>query len=232
MFERTIATLGRLFRWGSTTAAEEERRSWVRHACDVETTCRPAGDGEAELPAQVRDVALGGASVVVRRPFAPGDLLSLRLPGEQPATTVLACVVRADPLDDERWSLGCTFSAEITEADLLLFEPQRAVVRVPEQRAAERHPCQARATYQRVNNGTAPKPATVVNVSLNGIALQAGAPLAAGELLSLDLSDAAGRAVASPLVCVVRITSQPGGDWLFGCNFMSELTEEQLRALL
>jgi hypothetical protein len=207
----------------------------VRHACDVQTVCQPTDEPAGEpLPLRVSNVSLGGLSGEAPRPFVPGELLSVRLPGgEAGPTTVLACVIRTDDLGAGRWKVGCTFSAEITEAELLQFEPGAGRVRVAEQRAAERFDCAAQATYQRVNGpASAARPAAVANLSLTGVALRAAEPLPPGELLGLELRGPGGCVVAGPLACVVRVTAEPGGAWLFGCNFLSELSEEQLHSLL
>jgi hypothetical protein len=233
MFARTFSTLGRLFRWGSATP--EERRSWARHACDVVTTCQPAGDAtQAPLPVRVRNISQGGLSAEVARPFRPGELLTVRLPAAQSEIiTVLACVVRSRDLGNGRWGLGCTFSAELTANDLRLFDSQPSADGVSEQRAAERFAGAGRASFQLVNNADAQHtPATLINVSMNGAALCVSAPLSAGELVSLELRSPDGALIVQPLACVVRVTQQPDGEWLLGCNFMSELSEEQLQQLL
>jgi hypothetical protein len=179
MFERAMASWGRLFGWGQAPATEDERRGWARHRCDVATTLHLAGDANgAAVPARVRDVSPGGASLVVGRLFDLGAMLSLALPhpAREPLTTVLVCVVHARDLGDGRWQLGCTFSAEITADDLERFAPQPGAAR-PEQRAGARHPGRAHAAYQRVN---APTPessqARVLNLSIGGIVLEADAP--------------------------------------------------------
>jgi hypothetical protein len=238
MFQRAMASWGRLFGWEQNDKPpEEERRASLRLTCDVPTLLHPAVEAsEPTLPARVRNISASGVSLVVDRAFALGQMLSMVLPhpDREPPTTVLVCVVRVDHLKDGRCQLGCNFSAPITDADLQLFAPPTDSAQVPEERAWERYPSHAHATYHRVN---AAEPeghaARVLNLSINGIALQAKVPMEVGELLNIDLRDDHGRLIVSILACVVRVRGeQNGGEWLFGCNFMNELSEEQLRMLV
>ena len=231
-----MANWGRWFDWGERAKPlEEERRGWLRVSCNVPTLLHRAADASAPtLPARVHNISPGGVSLVAEGSFELGQMLSMVLPhpDREPPTTVLVCVVRVEDLGDGRRQLGCTFSAEITEADLALFAPPNPS-RTPEQRAWTRYPSQAHATYQRVNTPTAAASvARVLNLSINGVALQADAPIEVGELLNVELRDDAGRQIVSILACVVRVTGRAGDDWLFGCNFMSEITEAQMRALV
>jgi hypothetical protein len=234
MFDRTFAALSRLVGWGKGATVEEDRRVKGRHSCDVATTCAHASKPHGpRLAAHVHNISLGGMNLIVSERFDPGELLNLQLPDANPPTTVLACVIWADDLKDGTWSLGCSFSAELTPADLELFEPEHPAERGGEQRAAERFPSRAAATFARVNDDHSSRAlsAQVVNLSLNGVALRCPASLDTGELLSLELRDDSDQIIAILLACVVRISPQPDGEWLIGCNFLGELTEEQLRAL-
>src|SRR5262249_8344078 len=94
-----------------------ERRVWVRYPADVLANVQPAQNAELEnrVCARVRDISLGGANLLVDRPFEAGQMLTLELP-ERDAhdkQTVLACVVRAVPESDGQWALGCVFSREL-----------------------------------------------------------------------------------------------------------------------
>src|SRR5690242_3805741 len=123
MFERTVSFWKRLLGRqapaegaSGVQQAEEERRVWVRYPADLETTVQAAGSPDAvRLSARVRNVSLGGVSLAVDRPFEPGDLLSVELPGatEQTRCNVLACVVHVGEMPEGGWVLGCTFSREL-----------------------------------------------------------------------------------------------------------------------
>src|SRR5262245_1106707 len=101
MFERTISFWRRLLGRapaGGTDAPPDlgERRVWVRYPADLTTTYQPAGNGtHARYSARVRNISLGGINLLVSRPFDPGELLSVELPGapEGGTTTALACVI-------------------------------------------------------------------------------------------------------------------------------------------
>src|ERR1700682_3884194 len=100
MFERTFSFWRRLV--GMTPAptdAEADRRLWVRFPADLKTNVQLAGGAvqENRVSARVRDISVGGANLLVDRPFETGQMLSLELPqvGNEDSRTVLACVVRA-----------------------------------------------------------------------------------------------------------------------------------------
>ena len=99
-------------------------------------------------------------------------------------------------------------------------------------RGWERFPCQARAAYQLVQVGEAEPtfPATIVNISGGGLALQPDQSLDVGDLLSVDLYHGE-QHVLTALASVVR-TNREGGRLVAGCNFIRELGEETLARLL
>jgi hypothetical protein len=96
-----------------------------------------------------------------------------------------------------------------------------------------RFPCQARAAYQVVRSPESGslQPAELLNISAGGVAMQASEALEVGLLLSLELSrnDAV---VVTTLASVVRTATAADGGRLVGCNFIRELPEEQIQALL
>src|SRR5438874_706919 len=134
MFERTMTFWRRLVgRPGRTTTATlqagtEVRRVWLRYTADLETSYKPAGAHETtRLSARVRNISLGGINLVGNRAFQPGELLSVELPGtsEESRCNVLACVVHCAEEQPGVWSLGCTFSRELTDDDLQAFGARR-----------------------------------------------------------------------------------------------------------
>jgi hypothetical protein len=94
-----------------------------------------------------------------------------------------------------------------------------------------RFPCRARATFQVVRAPAAPAAAEVLNVSASGVGLRAEADVQVGELLSLELRGDEGPALTT-LACVVRVTASPGGARELGCNFIGDLADDDLRALV
>jgi hypothetical protein len=72
--------------------------------------------------------------------------------------------------------------------------------------------------------------AKVLNISASGIGLLVGAATRTGTLLSLELLGPGGQA-SKVLACVVH--AAPHDDqWALGCNFIRELTEQELKALV
>jgi hypothetical protein len=242
MFSRALASWKNLIGWKrKESSAGGERRVWVRHASNLETSYQPAHDPDAgRLSVRVRDVSSGGISLAVDRPFEPGELLGIELPADPggPTSTVLACVVRSDPQPGGGWVLGSTFAAQLQDRDLQLFGATRARPDEPDQRAWVRFDCKAAATYRAVNAPEGPLlPATILNISAGGIALEVAEPLAVGALISIDVR-AGDQFLFRTLACVVRVTTPVapgaagGGRPVLGCNFIGELADAQLRALV
>jgi hypothetical protein len=240
MFERTVSLWRRLVgsrpRQPTAGAGDTDRRVWVRFPADLETTLRPAGtEPPVRVAAVVRDISGGGLSLLVDRAFAPGDLLSVELPGPAAAATssVLACVVHVTPQEEGRWLVGCTFARELSNADLAPFGARRTRPTASDQRSWERYPCDVQASYQIATNPEAgPRPATVLNISPSGIGLLVEADIDMGTLLSIELRSPSGGDGKTMLSCVVHITPQDEGRRALGCNFITELSESELLALL
>lgn len=219
----------------SAQQANEERRIWVRRPCDLTAYFQSTNGQMADRQAaQVRDISRGGMNVVVKERFEPGAQLSVELPGngDRPAFTVLACVVHALPHADNQWALGCSFADELTDDDLRPFGARRARTQAADQRIWERFPCRVEAKYSvmRAADPTT-QAATVVNISANGVALQVRRAIDVGSLLNLQLRRSGEHTDLEILACVVRVTPQPNGEQLLGCNFISELDDKQIQGL-
>lgn len=90
----------------------DERRQSDRRSCDVTVSCRQLTDrSDLFWPAVVQDVSDGGIGLVMRRPFAPGAVLTLRFTEREAGTNVIAevQVIHAHPVREGRWTHGCTF---------------------------------------------------------------------------------------------------------------------------
>ncbi len=186
-------------------------------------------------PAHIRDVSLGGVNLVCDRPFQPGQILSLELPGvvEDGDHQVLACVVRSVPEPDGQWSLGCVFSRELSAEDLEKFGARKTKTPTHDQRTWVRFDCALKATYSRVGDPTGSAlPAGVLNVSPSGVGLLIKENVEPGSLLNVHLCGKDGREVRTILACVVHSTLRASGDLALGCNFIRELAEEELQVLL
>jgi hypothetical protein len=240
MFERTTALLRRLVSShadgasaGGADAGAAERRVWVRHPCDLDTQCgEPYGD--EPLAARVVDVSRGGVKVVVGRSHMPGSLISIELPGPGGEATfaALACVVHERATGTE-WVLGCNFSKELDEAQLQAFGGGRAEPPPADKRSWRRFKANLTATVQLTNSADPTRwPAKVLDLSLGGVALRVTHDIRNGTLLNVDLCGAGGHSVSTMLACVVHMTLHDDGTRRLGCNFIRELSEEDLKALL
>jgi c-di-GMP-binding flagellar brake protein YcgR len=219
----------------SSVAVAEERRVWVRHPADVNTTCQTAEAGPGErLPALVRNISQGGISLLLGRSFEAGEMLSIELPGAAEGTiyTVLACVVHVRPKNDDEWAVGCTFSRELSDDDLQAFGARRVKHEAGDQRQWVRFATNVTASYQIITAADLRKlPTEVLNISATGIGLVVTQPIPIGSLLSLELHGANGAAERTMLACVVHVTGRAEGEWALGCNFIRSLSENDLREL-
>jgi len=215
--------------------AAEERRVWLRHAANLNVRCEPVNDQtDAPVSAAVNDLSRGGIQLVTAQRFEPGSMLSIDLSAgpEGRGLSVLACVVRTHPVGESDWSMGCRFASELDEQQLQAFGATRTRPDSPDARGWSRFPCDVRAFYQRVNHSDqGHHAARVLNISVGGMALLATEPIELGELLSTELHDLQDKPLLNILACVVHAQPVPEG-YLLGCNFIRELNDQDVRALL
>lgn len=236
MLSRTLASWGRLLGLGGQQgASREERRNWGRSPCDVETTCAPARHEDSDrLVVRVTNVSPGGLCLQSSERFTPGDLLRITIPqgADRGVSEVLACVVRSDQRGDAGHEIGCTFAAPLRDDELCCFHAATSPSPATEQRGWPRHPTAATACFRLVGEDDGgDHPATVLNVSGGGVALLVTDLLRVGDLLSIVLRRE-DRPPLTSLASVVRTTVEPCGNRLVGCNFIHELSEATLAALL
>jgi len=214
-----------------------DRRLWVRYPADVLANVQSAAGPivENRVSAQVRDISRGGAHLLVDRAFEEGQMISLELPkgNKDESHIVLACVVRANIEESGQYALGCVFSRELSEEDLYGFGAKRVRHESDDQRIWMRFETNLRANYQKVGDPRNQNYfARVINLSASGVGLEVTDPVEAGALLSVDLIADEATIVRTILACVVHITTQSKTSWALGCNFIRELTEEELKALI
>jgi c-di-GMP-binding flagellar brake protein YcgR len=243
MLERTRSLWRRIVgRGASQQAAQQrsdgagERRLWIRHPLSVEVVCRSARALEGpHLRAKVRNISLGGVSLVVKQPFREGDLLSVELPGSTPqsATTVLACIVHVGSEREDEWILGCNFSAELTDEELKLFGAQRIKPSNGDLRNWVRFSSDLTATYcLATNEAKSDHNAVVTDISASGVGLVVTEPIKTGTLICVELHGPNDGPATSVLACVVHVAAQGNGQWALGSNFIRELSEEDLQNLM
>ena len=241
MFQRTFSFWRSLI--GNTpapaqqaaSAVEDDRRLWLRYSTDLQGKVNLAEGGPQEkILANVRDLSQGGANLVVASPIALGQMLTLDLPtGDGEVHSVLACVVRSAPDANGTWSLGCVFSRELTSDDLNRFGAQKRQADDGDQRVWVRYECAVKASFRPFGESAGePKPVQVLNISATGIGLLVSSTMDTGTLLNVDLLDKAGHKVCAILACIVHAAERPGGQHALGCNFIRELTSEELQSIL
>lgn len=239
MFERTFSFWKRLA--GKTTGARPgsaekvvDRRLWIRYASDATASVFPAG-GEQTLAAiaQVRDISVGGANLLVDRSIPLGQLLTLELPRACSGThTVTACVVRVSPHHANQWNIGCVFSRELAEDDIEAFGASKVRNAPGDKRLWKRYSTDRMANVQRLDDPhKLTLQARVVNLSASGAGLVVDAPIEAGTLLNIEFASGDGATKRCILACVVHTKSEAEGLWALGCTFIRELAEEDLKAL-
>lgn len=239
MFERTFSFWRRLVGRDEPAAdqpRQEERRVWARYPAELKTRAQVGG---AVVPQRVsvvvRDISLGGANLEINRSFAPGSLLSLELPSSEEGNTheVLACVVRLSDLGEGKWGLGCIFSRELTDQDLEGFGAKKIRNDPRDQRTWMRFPVNLSARLQRVEAPhQSPQEGQILNISPSGVGLLVSQPVPAGTLLTVELINAEDKVVKTILACVVHLTGHPDGSCTLGCNFIRQLKEMELHALV
>jgi c-di-GMP-binding flagellar brake protein YcgR len=242
MLERTFSICRRLVGLAAKeplpggVLTEDDRRIWVRYPANRETTYQPAGEGEEKrFAARIRDVSRGGINLLVGREFQPGDLLSVELPARAEGRTfsVLACIVRVERQADGDWSLGCIFSRELGDDDLQTLGAQRMKHPPSDQRTWVRFPVKVRASYQVISaNDPTDYPAEVLDISASGVGLLVRQAVDTGALLSVTLQGSEGKPGRTILACVVHTSGKEENRWGLGCNFIRELTDEDLEALV
>ncbi|HEY1379145.1 MAG TPA: PilZ domain-containing protein [Gemmataceae bacterium] len=210
-----------------------ERRVSVRFPADGPAAVRSAA---GPVAARVRDVSRGGISLAVEHGFAGGTLLTVELPGAV-GGAVLAYVLRADPLPEGGWALGCAFAAELGGDALTALGGRRERPAGPDRRAWARSPAVGAARYFPLGEYELTRWADVLDVSPAGVGLAVGERVEPGAVLSLELAcgdgPAAhpGPAAVSLLAGVLATSPLEDGRWLLGCSFIRELDEDEFRAL-
>jgi hypothetical protein len=97
-----------------------EGRVWLRHQCELTTTCQPVaarGPDDPQWDARIRDISAGGIGLVVIRRFERGVSLAVEIPaeGDYVGDTLLARIVHVRAMPGEGWMLGCAFVSPLSE---------------------------------------------------------------------------------------------------------------------
>jgi PilZ domain len=209
----------------------EDRRAWERLPALLEVSVH--ADTSGPVQGRMCDVSRGGMRLLVGRRIDRGAMIrvDLPLPAGHPRATVLACVVHVETLADGTYEIGCSFAGELSNSELEALEVRRPSVKATDKRTWDRLPAVGRVVYGRVYYCTEPREAEIHNISPAGVAILAAEPLTPGHLLELDLRDRDDRPVLSIAGCVVYAAALEPERWLVGCNFISELTDDEMRSM-
>jgi hypothetical protein len=213
-----------------------ERRLFGRHDCSMPAVCETTNLPETvTLEGQVRNLSREGIGLLLKHQVEIGAVLKVELQAadRSSATIILACVVYTHKEQDGGWMHGCAFVTELSEAEMTQFGAQRVRPDTPEQRSWVRFPCDLEASYRLVRVSERDMShAKVVDISASGVGLLVQRPIDAGSLLSIVLVAPKGKSSLKMLGCVVRVTEKPNDELLLGCNFIRELNDRELVALL
>ncbi len=100
-----------------------------------------------------------------------------------------------------------------------------------ERRVWVRYPADLETTYRPANQPNDMRlSARVRNISLGGIGLTVNQPFVPGDLLNVELPGATEQARCQVLACVVHAAPGNAGEWLLGCTFARELSNDDLEA--
>jgi len=102
-------------------SSPSERRAKVRHACRLKGTWRPLGSQGVAWESLLQDVSETGLNLLMDCELKRGTILAVKLecPHERFARPVLVRVARCAEQPDGLWSVGCTFTSQLKEAELL-----------------------------------------------------------------------------------------------------------------
>jgi len=237
MFERTLTFWRRLVGKEPAKRPEghDERRLWVRYPADLETYVRPHEDQNSEpVPARIRDISRGGASLLLDRCFKEGQMLSLQLPDQDGGSfEVLGCAVRCQKEETGSYALGCVFSRELTDEDLLRFGARRVRTAPEDHRTFLRFDCDLQGKFHKIGEPpTRSYSAKIINISANGVGLLVEDHIEPGALLNLELLARDGHSVRTILACAVHVADKGQGAFGVGCNFIRELPEADIKQLV
>jgi hypothetical protein len=95
-------------------------RLFERHACSMQTSCKPTGPNESRWEATIRDISRGGILLSLSRRFECGACLAIDLPGKrgEPPYTTLVRVARVVPEENGSWAHGCRIVGELSEDEV------------------------------------------------------------------------------------------------------------------
>lgn len=208
-----------------------QRRAWVRFPTKLTANCQPASEGEPGWPALVQDISLGGINFLVNRSFDSGALLRIELEGNNVPGPLLVRVIHVSAKPNGQWAVGGAFASELDEEDLRGMRARRQRPPPSDSRAWVRFPCDLDTTFQDSEAESGPLAAKILDCSAGGLALLVAETFERGTLLCIELPrDKKKRSSRTVLARVVHVRGKPG-NWILGCTFTHQLSDEQLKAV-
>jgi hypothetical protein len=113
-----------------------------------------------------------------------------------------------------------------------LPEPLGVPADLAERRAAVRYPSQCATACHPVPEGDALCSARVVDISTTGIGLLVDRFVEPETLLGVDMQCDEPALTYTLLVEVRHVTQRADGEWLLGCSFARELSQQEVQTLL
>jgi hypothetical protein len=129
--------------------SSSERRTHSRHACRLNSLCRPAGRHQTGHPwkGYIEDVSIEGLKLNLNRRFEPGTLLAVEVNVTKEELVhvyhsaisrfFLAKVVRVSRRRDRKWTLGCTLVKKFNDEDLDMLVDFNGFCQLSEEEASE-----------------------------------------------------------------------------------------------
>jgi hypothetical protein len=209
-----------------------ERLAWITR---VSIGQEPTPDDQRTL-AQVVDISLGGLVLAASRRYESGTLLRVEVQGgggERPVS-LLARVIQVGNRSGGSFLLSCCFAKELSDEELRQFGAER---KRPEGgsdvRAWVRYPCEGESTFHSMLSAEHEKcRAKVLNISAGGVALLSARKLDAGTLLQLELVGADGRMNRAIKARVVHQAVRADNQYVLGCTFVADLTDDDVMSLM
>jgi hypothetical protein len=215
----------------------EDRRVSCRHESKLRVLCSLVTN-DADSPIwtnQVRDLSAFGIGLILPKVPGLGQLLHVELARKNgtPVRTVLARVVHKSRVSSKSCDVGCAFMKELKEEQLRLFPVGSVPLLGPDCRRWTRYPCNVETAFY--SGDTVPgerRSGRILDISAGGVGLVLRCKFSAGTLLHFELPQDTNLANPKILVRVVRVMPQGEGNWSLGCEFVDQLSQEQLRELL
>jgi hypothetical protein len=212
----------------------KERRSGRRVSCYLEATCEVMEGSPPSLLARVvtvMNLSLTGASLATFHYREPGTKLYLKMPNPSGNFWCgrLATVVYTKTLPPTHWLLGCQFSAPLGEDELHTLLGNTPA---PERRRFPRYVLKVEtARHLAITLKNYDLPATIQDISLEGMCLGIDRPMAKGTQLQVDLANSISGAHCTLMFQALHVR-QVGNKWFLGGSFPKKIGSQELLSLL